>query len=115
MYGNFPGKGDLYWHVHHEILAEALTEPLQNRLDYIEQQKPVNERAWRAHLIRRVNDDENWPSTLRALRSTGSSASAEFRQTNGGLAVADLETLHAKQCFPNCPWNGKTIFPKPQF
>lgn len=101
----FAGQGDLYWHIHHTTLAEALTEPLQNRIDFIERNKPKNQVAWRLHSINRVNDDPRWPTTLAALKKAGSSDRLE------GIQKEDLEALHAIQCFPNCPWNGKTLFP----
>lgn len=102
---NFPGKGDLYFHVHHETLAEALTEPLQNRIDYIEQNKPKDQVAWRLHSIRRVNDHPGWPLTLAKLREIGSSSHPDFPD----WAREDLEALHAIQCFRNCPWDGENL------
>ena len=32
--------GDWYWHVHHEVLCEPLTEPLANRRKYVRETKP---------------------------------------------------------------------------
>jgi len=46
--------GEWYWHVHHDVLAEPLTAPLQERLDYINKYKPEKERALRLRLIRPV-------------------------------------------------------------
>lgn len=37
------GVGQWYWHIHHETLAEPLTEPLQNRIDYIKANKTNTE------------------------------------------------------------------------
>lgn len=34
-----PGIGSLYWHLHHEVLAEPLTQPLEDRLSYIRDHK----------------------------------------------------------------------------
>ena len=42
---------DWYWHIHHEIICEPLTEPLQHRLDYIRGQKPQHEVETRLRLI----------------------------------------------------------------
>jgi len=42
---------DWYWHIHHEIICEPLTEPLQNRLDYIREHKPKREVETRLRLI----------------------------------------------------------------
>jgi multidrug resistance efflux pump len=30
---------ELYWHVHHDTLLEPLTEPIQNRIEYIKTEK----------------------------------------------------------------------------
>ncbi len=35
--------GDWYFHVHHEVLCEPLTEPLRNRRKYVRENKPENE------------------------------------------------------------------------
>ncbi len=45
------GAQPWYWHIHHEVLCEPLTEPLQNRLDYIATEKPEGERETRLRLI----------------------------------------------------------------
>ena len=33
----------LYWHIHHDILAEPLTEPIENRIRFIKNNKPYHE------------------------------------------------------------------------
>src|SRR3989304_1208638 len=33
----------MYWHIHHQQLAEPLTEPLKNRIAYIKKDKPKDE------------------------------------------------------------------------
>ena len=43
-----------YWHIHHKILVEMLTEPLQNRIDYIKKNKPSHEVALRLKFIKKV-------------------------------------------------------------
>jgi len=43
-----------YWHIHHEILVEALTEPLENRIKYIKDYKPEDEIELRLRLIKPV-------------------------------------------------------------
>ncbi len=35
--------GELWFHVHHQVLAEFLTEPLANRIAYIKAEKPERE------------------------------------------------------------------------
>jgi len=43
-----------YFHIHHEILVEALTEPLKNRIKYIKENKPEDEIELRLRLIKPV-------------------------------------------------------------
>ena len=43
--------GTWYWHLHHDLLCEPLTEPLQNRVDYIATNKPESERETRLRLV----------------------------------------------------------------
>ena len=84
---------EYYWHIHHGTLFEPLTEPIENRIAYIKENKPQQEVATRLRLLHKVKD-------TRALRHA--------------MAVNDhaaIEKLHKKEC-PDCPWNGKTIFPE---
>ena len=41
-------------HLHHEIVAERLTEPIENRIAYILSDKPKDEQALRLRLMRPV-------------------------------------------------------------
>ena len=43
-----------YFHIHHKILLEALTEPLKNRIKYIKDYKPKDEIELRLRLIKPV-------------------------------------------------------------
>ncbi len=77
---------DFWWHVHHEILVETLTEPVRARINYIKSDKPKNEVELRLQLMKPVlgkipSTDKGW------------------------------EKLHKQEC-KKCPWNGKTIFSK---
>gem|GEM_PF-1547566 len=47
-------KTKYYWHIHHEVLVEALTEPLENRIKYIKEEKPEDEIELRLRLIKPV-------------------------------------------------------------
>ena len=76
---------DFWWHVHHEVLVEHLTEPVRARINYIKNNKPKDEIDLRLQLLKPVlgkipNTEKGW------------------------------ERLHKKEC-KNCPWNGQTIFP----
>ncbi len=47
-------KTKYYWHLHHEVLLESLTEPLKNRIKYIKEEKPEDEIKLRLRLIKPV-------------------------------------------------------------
>jgi hypothetical protein len=178
-----PPVGTWMWHLHHEILCELLTEPLQNRLDYIRSDKPASEvptrlacidivkgelpadlvtaraaydkaqaaynkaaaaynkaaaaydkagaaydkagaaynKAWAAVTARAAYDkawaaynkawaavtaraayDKAWAASLPALEALYDKAWA--------ASLPALEALHVTE-HPDCPWNGRTIFP----
>ena len=78
----------MYWHIHHEVLMEYLTEPLKNRIEYIKTNKPEHERDIRLKLLKAVK------APIR-----------DYPKDHQGW-----ESLHKKEC-KNCPWNGHTIFP----
>src|SRR3990167_9132409 len=42
------------WHVHHDVLAERLTEPIDSRIAYIKKHKPKNEQKLRLRLLKQV-------------------------------------------------------------
>ncbi len=76
---------DFWWHLHHEILYELLTEPLRARINYIKKEKPENEIELRLKLIKPVLGDI--PTSQKGW-----------------------EKLHKIEC--GCGWDGKTIFTK---
>ena len=47
-------KTKFYWHIHHDILLEPLTEPLKNRIEYIKNNKFKNEIELRLKLLKPV-------------------------------------------------------------
>jgi len=47
-------KTKFYWHIHHDILLEPLTEPLKNRIEYIKNNKSKNEIELRLKLLKPV-------------------------------------------------------------
>jgi hypothetical protein len=86
-----------YWHIHHESLFEVLREPIENRVCYIRENKPLEEVETRLRLLHEVKD-------VKTLK----------------LAIIQndyetLEQLHQKEC-PDCPWSNEehTIFPNPK-
>ena len=139
------GALQYYWHVHHEVLCEALTEPIQNRIDYIKANKPKDEVAtrlrcmtpvlhpgelpakWREAYAKRREAGAKWEKAVAKWREAGAKwreadakwreADAKWREVSakwrevGAKWLPQIEALH-KQEHPDCPWNGKTIFPK---
>ena len=119
--------GTLCWHIHHDTLYELLEEPAENRWYYILANKPQGEIETRLKLFRPMT---SMPSVLSKARSDYGKARSDYCEacldygkacSNYGKARSDwnnalednrkeLETLHKIEC-PNCPWNGKTIFP----
>ena len=91
-----PKVGDWCWHIHHDVLIEKLTEPFETRKAYIKAEKPKHEVEKRLRLMK--------PASKKA------SEARTVYDKAGSEARAKVEALHQKEC-PNCPWNGRTIFP----
>ena len=105
------GEGDIYyWHVHHEVLCEALTEPIQNRIDYIKSDKPASEVETRLRCMTPVLHPGELPAKWREAYAKLEEAGAKWREA-GAKCLPQLEALHKKE-HPDCPWDGKTIFPE---
>ena len=81
------------WHVHHKVLFEALSEPIENRIEYIKENKPESEVEIRLRLIQKVQDQDG---LKKAMRNNNHNA---------------IQIIHKKEC-KDCPWDGRTIFPK---
>ena len=47
-------KIKFYWHIHHDVLVEPLTEPIKNRIEFIKENKPKGEIALRLKLLKPV-------------------------------------------------------------
>ena len=125
---------DWYWHIHHETICEPLTEPLQNRLDYIRDNKPSGEVETRLRLIAPVTIAlppeldkareayvKAWEASVKAWREAYVKAREAYDKAReayvkaGVDAAPELERLHAIDCpaalAGTCPWDGNTIFP----
>ena len=128
-------KSGFFWHIHHEILLEH-SGNINERVAYIKSYKPKDQIEIRLRLMKPVKGelpqevvkagkvygeaenayneagkaynearnayDEAWNAYDEARK-----AWEEALQRNKGV----IEELHRKEC-PNCPWDGKTIFPK---
>ena len=129
-------KPRAYWHIHHDVLVEYTTAPIEERIRYIQGHKPPEEVAVRLRLLKPVVGElpESFAAAAKSL-DAAEKASDAARQTLDDarkalaaawkalddawkaldatrLACADeIEKLHRNEC-PDCPWDGKTIFPK---
>ena len=102
--------GNLIWHLHHDQLVEEAESSIGLRISWIYNVKPPKEQARRFRLMRKVQH----PSA--ALYRAVKFVEEEYRaQHNLSKSLAHLNkvaaALHRKEC-PDCPWDGKTIFPK---
>ena len=123
------------WHVHHDVLMEALTEPIENRINCIESYKPEHEKEVRLRLLRPVvgrlpdvfiQARGDYDEALRAYVEAGRAYDEAGRVYDEAGRVyyeawwaydealkihyEDIKALHVVEC-PDCPWDGKTIFP----
>lgn len=95
------------WHIHHAILLEPLTKPIEKRIEYIKAEKPAGEIDLRLRLLKPVVGQlpaavvEAWAACDQAWAARDHALQAN---------QAAINALHAKEC-PDCPWDGKTIFP----
>ena len=128
---------EYYWHVHHEVLCEALTGPLQNRIDYIMKYKAPSEVDTRLRLLTPVLHSQSLPAQWKEAYAKRKEAYAKRKEADAKRKEADakrkeayakwneayakwkeadakwrpqIEALHKKEHL-DCPWNGKTIFP----
>ena len=142
------------WHVHHELLVEPLTEPIENRIAFIKTNKPKREQATRLRLLRIVKGEmpaahvaawvkanaawvkaaaardkavAAWDKAYAAWDKAAAARDKAVAARDKAVAAWDrafaawdkaaadnlpaIETLHRAECEPDCPWNGRTIFP----
>ena len=125
--------GAFMLHCHHNSLLEVLTEPAENRINYILCDKPEVEQALRLRLFRPVSPEHTGPELDKA-RAEWDKACAELDKARAEWAKARAEWAkacaewdkaraewdkaraewtkaghHAAIC-PGCPWDGTTIF-----
>ncbi len=80
------------FHCHHDKLVEWVTN-YDERVEYIKACKPPGERELRLRLFKMIPIDRLPVKLVKAC--------AEY----------DFTELHKELC-PDCPWDGKTIFPE---
>jgi hypothetical protein len=112
-----PNIGDPCWHVHHGegILFEYLTEPYEVRQKFIRENKPAAEVETRLRLFQPVRGTISPPKYWQEAYAKWQEADAKWRKADAKWRSEPswqvVLDLHAKEC-PNCPWDGKTIFPE---
>ena len=126
-----------FWHVHHCMyLIQWTYEPIERRIEYIQAYKPKHERATRLRLLKPVQGklpdelvqagavfsqawamlDQAW-ATYRQAWATYDQTGIVYDQARAAYDQAyraclpAIEALHAQEC-PECPWDGRTIFPQ---
>src|SRR3989344_4156682 len=117
----------LFWHVHHEKLLEWCHN-YDERVAYIQNKKPEEEQETRLRLFKPVKGklpqevvkasqeyDKARQEYSKAARENDKAwqeydkARQEYSKAlNNNKEL--IEALHKAEC-PNCPWNGRTIFP----
>jgi len=103
-------KTKFYWHIHHDVLLEPLTEPLKNRIKFIKENKPKDEIELRLKLLKPVRG--KLPDEIIKAGRAYDKAGKIYDKTLKKYSK-EINELHEKEC-PNCPWDSKqqTIFPK---
>ena len=105
--------GGMVVHCHHEELVEKLSEPANNRINYILMSKPPGEQARRLREFRPVLG--SLPDELNKARAEWGKAYAELAKAYAELGKARAELgkaygPHYVRLCPDSPWDGKTIF-----
>ena len=93
-----------YWHIHHEVLVEPLTEPLKNRIDYIKKNKPQEEVAVRLKLLKPVVGRlpkeviSTWEAYGKALEACDKAREAYFKARDAYLKARE-SYLKAREAY----------------
>ena len=129
-------KAEFAWTCHHSVLVELLTEPYQNRIEYIMTEKPESERAVRLRNFRPVRIKlpaklikagaeydkaeaewyKAWPEYNKAWDEY-CKARAEYNKTRAEYGKAKAEYFNEGKDtkdhdfdWPDNTWNGSNIF-----
>ena len=109
-------------HGHHADNLFSFLPSLEDRIEAIRTSKPKHEQALRLYLIQDVTDllprNKAWATYLKTLeaynKACGAYNKAREAYTKARevyLASFDEKAFHIEHCKPDCPWDGKTIFP----
>src|SRR3990167_9774073 len=103
-----------YWHLHHDILLESLTEPLKNRIAYIKEEKPKDEIKLRLKLLKPVKG--KLPAEVIKAREGYNKAREGYNKAWEGYDKAlnspTMKKLHQKECGCAYDFKRETIFTK---
>lgn len=123
-------------HIHHDRVCEPMTAPLHERIVDIQKYKSEWEVPIRLQVIRELTEEEvgRLPVAYDQARVALAQAAEGYNRA-GEAWVKDREAYyrdieawdqaidaywqcepeltawHATVCVPDCPWNGKTLFP----
>lgn len=95
-----------YFHIHHGVLLEPLTEPLKNRIKYIKEEKPKDEVELRLRLIKPVKGKlpvrlvKAWEAYTKAGKAYGKAVKAYGK---AGKAYGKAEKAYDKAWEDNMP------------
>ena len=97
------------WHGHHNGLISWLISIGRRKRD-IREYKPKSEQPLRLKLIKRVKG--KLPPTLMQAWKDYFNYDKDWEAYEQAYQkhLPAIKALHAKEC-PNCPWDGKSIFP----
>lgn len=119
-------------HIHHDTVMEPLRETIENRIAYIQRHKPKEEQAIRLRAMRPISA-QVWLEYQRIERPAleeyeriTQPALAEYKRikqpaweeylriTQPAWAeyLRIMREVHDAYCTADCPWDGRTLFPK---
>lgn len=102
-------------HCHHDKLAEWCWD-YQERLEYIQTEKPEEERELRKALFQLIPIGLLPAAFVKAADAFRAAFASQISVDKARVAYTKarhalhLKALHRQICHPNCPWNGETIF-----
>src|SRR3989304_1531707 len=102
-----------YWHIHHKDFLLEWSDDIQERIDFIQAEKPKHEVEIRLRLLKPVQGALP-PKLVKAAYDKDWDAFSKdwdaYRKAYDKY-LPQIEALHALEC-PDCPWDGFTIFPE---
>src|SRR3990167_903793 len=94
--------GLLAWHVHHDVLCERLTEPIELRIEYIRDNKPKNEIETRLRLLKVVKNQTRGKRAFKQYDAIESKAWSDYKAI-ASKAWSDYNAIVSKACPSNYP------------